>query len=105
MRILYLTQWFDPEPFFKGVNYVKKLKSNGHDVEVLTGFPNYPFGKLYDGYKIRFWKKENIDGIPIIRTALFPSHSRSKIGRIVNYFSFALSSTITAILKMKNNFD
>ena len=60
MKILYLTQWFDPEPFFKGANFVKKLKSYGHHVEVLTGFPNYPFGKLYDGYKMHFWKKEKI---------------------------------------------
>ena len=105
MKILYLTQWFDPEPFFKGINYVKKMKKKGHHVEVLTGFPNYPTGKLYDGYKIKLWKKEKINGISVIRTALFPSHSRSKIGRIINYFSFAMSSTLFGLIKIKNNFD
>ena len=72
---------------------------------VLTGFPNYPFGKLYDGYKIRLWQKEKIDGISLIRTALFPSHSRSKIGRIINYLSFAFTSSLVALLKLKNDFD
>ena len=47
MRILFLTQWFQPEPFFKGLPFVKALKARGHEVEVLTGFPNYPGGKIY----------------------------------------------------------
>ena len=58
MRILFLTQWFQPEPFFKGLPFVKALKARGHEVEVLTGFPNYPGGELYSGYNIRPWKFE-----------------------------------------------
>jgi len=45
MRILFLTQWFQPESFFKGLPFAKALKDKGHEVEVLTGFPNYPVEK------------------------------------------------------------
>jgi len=92
MRILFLSQWFQPEPFFKGLSFVKALKTRGHEVEVLTGFPNYPEGELYPDYSIRPWKTELMDGIPIHRVALFPSHDSSGLKRILNYLSFGLSS-------------
>ena len=46
VKILLLTQWFDPEPTFKGLLFAKTLRDKGYDVEVLTGFPNYPGGKI-----------------------------------------------------------
>jgi glycosyltransferase involved in cell wall biosynthesis len=94
MRILFLTQWFQPEPFFKGLPFVKALQNRGHDVEVLTGFPNYPEGKLYPGYSICPCKPEVMDGIPVHRTALFPSHDASGLRRIINYLSFGLTSAV-----------
>lgn len=45
-----LAQWFTPEPVFKGLLFVKELSKLGHDIQVLTGFPNYPGGKLYNEY-------------------------------------------------------
>ena len=45
-RILLLTQWFDPEPTFKGLVFAKELVRQGFAVEVLTGFPNAPGGKV-----------------------------------------------------------
>ena len=92
MRILFLTQWFQPEPSFKGMPFVKALQNRGHDVEVLTGFPNYPGGKLYPGYSIRPWKSEVMDGISVNRVALFPSHDASGFKRIINYLSFGFTS-------------
>jgi len=92
MRILMLTQWFDPEPMFKGLPFAKKLQERGHDVEVLTGFPNYPGGKIYKGYRIRPWKRENLEGVRVNRVAMYPSHDQSGVRRILNYLSFGLSS-------------
>jgi colanic acid biosynthesis glycosyl transferase WcaI len=89
MRILLLTQWFQPEPFFKGLPFAKALRARGHDVEVLTGFPNYPGGKLYPGYRVRLWQRESMDGIRVNRVALYPSHDGSGLHRILNYLSFA----------------
>lgn len=61
-KILLLTQWFDPEPTFKGLVFARELVQNGFDVEVVTGFLNYPGGIVYDGYKIKLFQREVIDG-------------------------------------------
>jgi len=92
MRILFLTQWFQPENFFKGLPFARALAVRGHDVEVLTGFPNYPGGKLYPGYRVRFYQRETIDGILVHRVPLYPSHDHSGLRRILNYISFSLSA-------------
>ena len=48
-RVLLLTQWFDPEPTFKGLLFARELVKLGFEVEVLTGFPNYPGGRCIRG--------------------------------------------------------
>jgi colanic acid biosynthesis glycosyl transferase WcaI len=98
MKILLLTQWFEPEPAFKGLSFAHELSARGHQVEVVTGFPNYPGGKVYPGYRIRLWQWEMMEGIPVLRVPLYPSHDRSKIGRILNYLTFAISATIACML-------
>ncbi len=94
MRILILTQWFDPEPAIKGLLFARELAARGHKVQVLTGFPNYPDGKVYPGYRIRPWLRETLDGIDVLRVALYPSHSKSGFLRFINYVSFGLSSAL-----------
>jgi len=94
MRILILSQWFDPEPTFKGLLFARELVRRGHDVEVLTGFPNYPGGKLYPGYRILPWRREILDGIHVVRVALYPSHDGSSWRRALNYATFALSASV-----------
>ncbi|MBN1398758.1 MAG: glycosyltransferase family 4 protein [Bacteroidetes bacterium] len=94
MKILMLTQWFQPEKFYKGLSFARELAKRGHTVTVLTGFPNYPGGKVFPGYKITLLKKELMEEIQVVRVPLYPNHSSSKIGRIANYLSFALSAAI-----------
>jgi lipopolysaccharide/colanic/teichoic acid biosynthesis glycosyltransferase/glycosyltransferase involved in cell wall biosynthesis len=94
VRILMLTQWFDPEPTFKGLEFARKLVECGHDVEVLTGFPNYPRGQLYPGYRLRLCQRESVDEISIVRVPLYPSHDRSAWRRALNYLSFAIAATV-----------
>ena len=94
MRVLIVTQWFDPEPTFKGLLFARELVARGHEVEVLTGFPNYPGGRVYSGYRIRPWVRERVDGIDVLRVALYPSHDNSGLHRIFNYISFALSAAV-----------
>lgn len=93
MRILFITQWFPPEPNIKCLPFARQLIGLGHQVQVLTGLPNYPDGKIYSGYRLRLLQKEHIDGIPIVRVPLYPSHDRSAIGRFLNYTSFAFFAT------------
>lgn len=99
VKVLLLTQWFDPEPTFKGIVFARELVRQGFEVEVLTGFPNYPGGKVYPGYKIKWLQREIIDGVHITRVPLYPSHSASALGRIFNYLSFAFSTLIYGLFK------
>lgn len=95
MRILYLTQWFDPEPnVIKGLAFVRALEVAGHDVTVVTGLPNYPTGKLYPGYRVRLVQQEAIEGVRVVRLPLYPSHDRSSLRRSLNYLSFFASALI-----------
>jgi colanic acid biosynthesis glycosyl transferase WcaI len=94
MRILILTQFFHPEPSSRGLPFARELVRRGHEVEVLTGFPNYPGGKVYPGYKIRPWQRDAIEGIPVHRVALYPAHDRSGLRRFANYASFALNASL-----------
>lgn len=102
MKILLLMQWFDPEPTFKGLAFARELKRLGHQVEVLTGFPNYPGGKVYPGYRITWLQRETIDGISIIRVPLYPNHDTSAIKRVFNYLSFAASAALFGPLLVKS---
>ena len=92
-----LTQWFDPEPAFKGLLFARALRDAGHEVQVITGFPNYPGGKVYQGYRVRWRQQEVLDGIRVLRVALYPSHDSSAPGRILNYVSFAASATLAGL--------
>lgn len=94
MRILILSQSYDPEPIPKPSDLAKELYSRGHSVNVVTGFPNYPTGKLYPGYKLGLIKNEQNENINITRTFLVPYHGKSAIGRIVNYVSFMLTAPL-----------
>jgi glycosyltransferase involved in cell wall biosynthesis len=96
-RVLLLTQWFDPEPTFKGLVFARELVRQGFEVEVLTGFPNYPGGAIYPGYRMKLLQREVIDGVRITRVPLFPSHGKSAIGRVLNYVSFAASASFYGV--------
>ena len=83
-----------PEPALLLQELAQTLMVRGHEVEVLTGFPNYPSGKLYPGYTLCLRQHETIAGVPVARVPLYPNHSRSGIQRVFNYLSFALSAAL-----------
>ena len=70
LRIVLLTQWYDPEPTLKGIQIAHKLTARGFDVEVVTRYPNYPGGSIYEGYRFRPHQREVADGIRVSRVFL-----------------------------------
>lgn len=95
MRFGILSQWYAPEPGGGSVAAVlaRGLRDLGHDVSVLTGFPNYPLGRLYDGYRLRPHQLERVDGISVHRLPLYPSHDASVVHRVGTYASWATAAT------------
>lgn len=100
MKILYLTQWFDPEPgVIKGPAFVRALQAAGHEVTVVTGVPNYPTGRFFPGYRLRFFQQEVIDGVLVKRLPLYPSHDTSSVGRALNFLSFFVSALVYGLFR------
>ncbi len=95
MRILVFTQYFWPEQFT--INHlVLLLKKAGHDVEVLTGKPNYPKGEFFTGYKFFPATKELWNDITINRVPLVARGKESRLGLFINYISFILFAAFIA---------
>lgn len=104
MKILIHTQYFWPENFL--INDVAYELSKDNEISVLTGYPNYPSGKIFEGYSILKNKEEWHNDIRIIRTFIIPRGQGSKFNLIVNYISFLTSSFIKLLfLKNKNQYD
>lgn len=101
----YIAQFFTPEPYLKDIDFIKKIKEKGWNPVVITGFPNYPKGEIYEGYKNRLFSEELLDGIKVIRVFTYADHSLSSIKRALNYFVFGLFAAL-AVLKYgrKNSF-
>ena len=100
MRILFVSAYFPPEmgaPAVRVYEMARRWAKEGHDVRVLTGFPNHPTGVIPDRYR-KHWSRglmrEVVDGIWVTRCWLFPSPNRKPWQRILNYSSFWLSSSI-----------
>ncbi len=94
MRILILSQYYYPEPVIFPHQLAKGLSDRGHEVTVITGYPNYPGGRVYPGYRQKMWCRDEMDGVRLLRLPLFPDHGLSFIRRVLYYLSFAFSSAL-----------
>ncbi len=100
MHILFLTQYFPPEvgaPQNRLSDLARRLVQAGHYVTVLTALPNYPTGKIFKEYQGRLIVKEESDGVKVIRTWIYASKTKAFVRRLMNYFSFVMSSLIVGM--------
>lgn len=104
LRIALISQWYDPEVGAAAVfgSIARTLAARGHEIEVLTGFPNYPIGSVYPGYHQRYHQREILDGIQVHRAPLYASHTSQPVARAANYLSFAASSTAVGLAALKD---
>lgn len=94
MNITIITQYFLPEmgaPQNRLYELAMGLQKRGWSVSVVCALPNYPFGKIFNGYKRKFSTKEVMDRIPVKRFWLFPSNSPKTMPRIVSMLSFSFT--------------
>lgn len=89
MDILIVAQYFYPESF-RINDIATEWVKRGNNVTVLTGIPNYPMGKFFPGYSWTKKRKEQWNGINIIRIPLI-ARGHSSIGMVLNYYSFVIS--------------
>ena len=95
-----LSQYYPPEigaPQIRLPHLAKNLRDHDIDVEILTAMPNYPIGKIFQGYQKKIALREEIDGVPIRRVWAYPAHGHSTFARLMSYFSFTLMAMFAVI--------
>lgn len=95
MRILFLTDNFPPEvnaPASRTYDHAKEWVKAGHSVTIITCFPNFPKGKIYDGYKNKLYQKEQIDGIEVIRVWSYITANKGFFKRTLDFISYSVTS-------------
>ena len=102
MKILVVCQNYYPEQF-RITDICEELAKRGIDVSVITGLPNYPQGKIFDGYKRGKKRDETINGVKVHRCFTI-ARRKGAIFRFLNYYSFALSSK-RYVKRLKEKYD
>ena len=103
MKILYVSQYFPPEmgaPAARVAELAHYWVEDGHEVTVLTGFPNHPTGVVSAEYRSKFRRlvmREDVCGVNVVRTWLFPFPNRKAYERMLNYSSFCASASTTGM--------
>jgi len=105
MKVLIVTQYFWPETF--RINEIcEGLTERGHEIDVLTGKPNYPEGRYYSGYRGWGCQRETRFGANIFRVPLISHGKKSGIRLSLNYLSFIISGVLFAPWELrKRNYD
>jgi len=100
MRVLIVSQYFWPE-YFRVNDLAKELKNSGHQVDILTGVPNYPKGKIFDDFKKdpSFYNK--FEGCNIIRIPIIPRKKGSNLDIVLNYISFLISGLVIGLHRIR----
>lgn len=89
-KILVICQYYKPEPF-RISDICEEMVRRGHEVHVVTGYPNYPEGVLYEGYGKGKHIDEVINGVQVHRCFTIP-REQGAIKRFLNYYSYVASS-------------
>ncbi len=97
MRILYLSQYYPPEmgaPAARVSELSREWARLGHRVTVLTGFPNHPTGVVHEGYRGELFRREELDGVQVLRAPIYAAANKGVARRSLAYLSYAASSAL-----------
>lgn len=104
MKILICSQFYTPEMLACALRVSENAKAwteKGHELTVFTGYPNYPKGELFDGYTIKTYEEENLNGIRVIRNRMSIYKDRSFVKRILNMGSFLFYGAFNMLFRAK----
>lgn len=104
MHILFLTDNFPPEgnaPATRTYEHAREWVKLGHKVTIITGAPNFPEGKVFDGYKNSWYSKSELDGIEVRRVKTYITANEGFAKRILDFMSFMVTSFFTGLFVKK----
>lgn len=103
MKILFITDNFTPEvnaPATRTYEHLREwIKDDNIDITVLTCVPNFPHGRVYEGYKNKLYQKEIVDGIEVIRLWSYMTSNSGFVKRVLDYTSFAMMAFVVGLFK------
>ena len=100
MHILFLTDNFPPEvnaPASRTHEHCRQWVQAGHQVTVITCAPNFPTGKVFDGWRNRLWQQGQVDGIRVIRVWSYITANEGFVRRVLDYVSYMLTATVASL--------
>lgn len=106
MHILFLSDNFPPEvnaPASRTFEHCREWVKDGHKVTVITCAPNFPQGKVYNGYRNKLWQVEVMEGIKVIRVWTYITANEGFVKRIIDYLSFMATAILAAPFVRKPN--
>ena len=104
MHILFLTDNFPPEvnaPASRTFEHCREWVKAGHKVTVVTCAPNFPKGKVFDGYRNKLWQTETVEGIRVVRVWSYITANEGFVRRVLDYQSYMLSAIIASVFVRK----
>ena len=100
MHILFFSDNFPPEvnaPASRTHEHCRQWVAAGDEVTVITCAPNFPKGRVFDGYRNKLWQHEVVDGIRVIRVWSYITANEGFVKRVLDYTSFMLSAFIASL--------
>ena len=104
LNILFLTDNFPPErnvPAMRTWEHVSRWVKDGHKVTIITTAPNFPQGKPLAGYTNRWYMKEDMGGVTVIRVKSYIAANEGFLKRILDYVSFMVTGGIVAMFQKR----
>ena len=104
MKILILTQYFPPEvgaPQNRLFELAVRLQKAGHKITILTAMPNYPKMQIHKEYTGKWSVQEEMEGLEVHRTCIYVPQSKGLLKRMLNYYSFVISSFVYGFFKLR----
>ncbi|MCG3189238.1 MAG: D-inositol-3-phosphate glycosyltransferase [Burkholderiaceae bacterium] len=100
MHVLFLTDNFLPEvnaPASRTHEHCRQWVAAGETVTVITCAPNFPQGRVFDGYRNRVWQQEEVDGIRVIRVWSYITANEGFARRVLDYLSYMLTAFVASL--------
>ena len=104
MKILFLTENFPPETNAAATRVYERAcywAKWGHQVTILTCAPNFPEGRLYEGYENRWRQVEEMDGIRVVRVKTYMAANRGTLKRTLDFLSFMVSAFCVGLFEKR----
>jgi len=104
MHLLFITDNFSPETNAAAIRtfeHAREWVKMGHTVTIVTGAPNFPAGKVFDGYRNNLFQREELEGIRVIRVWTYIAANEGAVKRMIDFASFMVTATFAGLFIKK----